>query len=150
MSENYFNSSDQVPTTIISDRQHEIQRGLVCANMAYNGGYDMASEDLPEYPESYQQMLARFAATLDRVAAGLLGKSECGRRVVVVLVTHGAGISAMQWAMARRPGANDVAYCAMLSGTATARTASPEPALTWTMEYPPPPNNRAGHQRPSL
>ncbi|KAJ2557954.1 hypothetical protein GGH95_005082, partial [Coemansia sp. RSA 1836] len=65
----------------------------------YDAGYRAVCEELPEFPEDFQMMMARFVAVLDRIALRFIGGS---RRVVVVLVTHGAGVAALRWATTRK------------------------------------------------
>ncbi|KAJ2731277.1 hypothetical protein IW152_004668 [Coemansia sp. BCRC 34962] len=117
INENYFHSADNVPTGIAAERRDQLGRGDVCGNMGFDNEYCPAQAELPAFPESFQSMLARFTAVLDHVAARANGGMG-GKRAVVVLVTHGAGITALRWATTRRlEGSNDVPYCALFKAT---------------------------------
>ncbi|KAJ2768168.1 hypothetical protein IWQ57_003650, partial [Coemansia nantahalensis] len=92
MSEHYFPTPP--PGSIITSRQGEMAGGRI----QYDGGHTPARDSLPEYPESFQSMMARFVSTLDYTANALAGERsrvDVGVRQVVVLVTHGAGINAL-------------------------------------------------------
>ncbi|KAJ2454603.1 hypothetical protein GGF42_003569 [Coemansia sp. RSA 2424] len=138
INESYFGCAENVPTGIITERQSELHTGAVCGNMEYDAGYRAVCEELPKFPEDFQMMMARFVAVLDRIALRFIGGSK---RVVVVLVTHGAGVAALRWATTRKlVPANDVPYCALFRATAISRTlaipafgSTRVPAFTWTV-----------------
>ncbi|KAJ2720868.1 hypothetical protein GGI07_004346 [Coemansia sp. Benny D115] len=152
MNDTYFDS--QVPHALIGQRTAEIKDGWVCSNMAYNAQYQVARDELPQFPEHFQDMMARFVSTLDHVATQVIGRqarermvagpgSAVGRRrMVVIMVTHGAGVGSLLWATTLKPGFNDVDYCALTRAEATARRhtqplppfgSSRIPAFSWTV-----------------
>ncbi|KAJ2859116.1 hypothetical protein GGH94_006282, partial [Coemansia aciculifera] len=134
INENYFHSAANVPTGIVAERREEMKMGVVCGNMAFDEGYCPVCEELPVFPEDFQSMVARFGAVLDRIATRAIGERK-SKRVVVVLVTHGAGITALRWATTRRLEAgNDVPYCALFRATLPmpAFGSTPVPGFTWT------------------
>ncbi|KAJ2068385.1 hypothetical protein GGI08_000899 [Coemansia sp. S2] len=127
INENYFHSADNVPTGIVAERREEMRTGVVCANMVFDEGYHPACEGLPVFPENFQSMLVRYGSVLDHIATGAI--SERKGRQVVVLVTHGAGITALRWATTRRlETGNDVPYCALFKASIGST-----PELTWTV-----------------
>ncbi|KAJ2900213.1 hypothetical protein IWW38_000633 [Coemansia aciculifera] len=131
INESYFGSAQNVPIGIVAERQNELrERGsMVADNVVYDDGYQAVWEELPEYPEDFQTMLARFGSVLQQVASRY---ANSGKNVVVVLVTHGAGVAALRWATTRKlEPANDVPYCALIRATTSSQTA---PAtIKWTV-----------------
>ncbi|KAJ2699541.1 hypothetical protein H4R19_005531 [Coemansia spiralis] len=141
MSESYF--ATPPPGSIVAACQSELARGSI----QYDDGYMPVLDGLPEYLESFQSMMARFVSTLDYTASALAGpqpQAAAGARQVVVLVTHGAGISALLWATTLRPGTNDVPYCCVTRARLIARRSpgplppfgtSRIPAFKWDVDY---------------
>ncbi|PIA13474.1 hypothetical protein COEREDRAFT_83444 [Coemansia reversa NRRL 1564] len=140
MNENYFDK--QLPDTIISERTEEIVRGVLCSNMQYDSNYTPTRDHMPEYPEHFQDMMARFVSTLDHATSVQLDRiskqmiavavsdDEKDTRVplalrkVVIIVTHGAGIGSLLWATTMRPGANELYYCCLSRAQILARRTS--------------------------
>ncbi|KAJ2794397.1 hypothetical protein H4R20_006240 [Coemansia guatemalensis] len=160
MNENYFDR--QLPDTIISERVEEIVRGSVCSNMQYDNNYIPTRGRLPEYPEHFQDMMARFVSTLDyatsvqldriskQMVAAAVRRDEMDTKVpsavrkVLIFVTHGAGIGSLLWATTMRPGANEVYYCCLSRAQIVARRTSQPlqafgksriPAYEWMVDY---------------
>ncbi|KAJ2784541.1 hypothetical protein H4R18_001081 [Coemansia javaensis] len=137
LSENYF--AQRPPDGIIAARRGEIAGGAVCDGMAHDDAYVAARDALPGYPEHFQDMMARFVATLDYVAGTLLAAD--GPRQVVVLVTHGAGINALLWATARQLRGSDVPYCCLSRARVVSRLpqqpsdAPRMPGHMWAVDY---------------
>ncbi|KAJ1720858.1 hypothetical protein LPJ53_004556 [Coemansia erecta] len=143
ISEGYF--TEQVPDAIISTCTERMRRGSV----TYDDEYAAARDVLPRYPEDFQQMMARFVSTLDCVASKMVGLRMQRRaqglrdpRLVVVMVTHGAGVGALLWATTMKPGSNNVDYCAVTRAEVLARRTSRPlarfgssriPAFSWTV-----------------
>ncbi|KAJ2378499.1 hypothetical protein IW150_000756 [Coemansia sp. RSA 2607] len=144
MSEGYFD--EQVPDSIIDTCTERVRQEW---SVAYDDEYAAAQLVLPRYPEDFQQMMARFVATLDCVASRQIGLRMSRRaaglsdpRRVVVLVTHGAGIGSLLWATTLKPGSNNVDYCAVTRAEVRARRTSEPlatfgssriPAFAWTV-----------------
>ncbi|KAJ1749278.1 hypothetical protein GGH19_002102 [Coemansia sp. RSA 1807] len=147
MSENYF--AEPVPDSLIDQRISDIASKKVCGNMAYDTTYTQVKQELPTYPENFQDMMARFVGTLDyttsRQIDEILAQAdvEAGVRKVVVMVTHGAGVGSLLWATTRQPGAHTVPYCCLTQAQIVARTSQPLsmfgttriPAYQWTVNY---------------
>ncbi|KAJ1855077.1 hypothetical protein GGH12_001761 [Coemansia sp. RSA 1822] len=148
MSENYF--AEPVPDSLIDQRISDITRNTVCTNMAYDTTYTQVKQELPTYPENFQDMMARFVGTLDYTTSRQIDEIslaqagvETGVRKVVVMVTHGAGVGSLLWATTRQPGAHTVPYCCLTRAQIVARPAQPlaqfgttrMPAHQWTVDY---------------
>ncbi|KAJ2696166.1 hypothetical protein FB645_006281 [Coemansia sp. IMI 203386] len=145
MSENYF--SEQVPDSIIDKSVENIRSKNMCKDMDYYEDYVQIQRTLPRYPEVFQDMMARFVSTLDMVVTRMVDMRMKRRilgiddpRVVVVFVTHGAGIGSLLWATTLKPGSNDVDYCSLTRAELAARKAlgslpqfgtSRVPAYSW-------------------
>ncbi|KAI9469605.1 hypothetical protein LPJ78_004620 [Coemansia sp. RSA 989] len=148
MNENYFDHP--LPDTLISWRERDLDG---CANMQADREYKRIKETLPEYPENFQSMMARFVATLDMATArqlGLLAAQNAvqperpAKRRVLIMVTHGAGISSLLWATTKQPGAYDVPYCCLTRAQLVSRLSSQPlapfgstriPAFKWNVDY---------------
>ncbi|KAJ1725627.1 hypothetical protein LPJ61_005630 [Coemansia biformis] len=157
MNENYF--AHPPPETIITRRRSDLASGAVHCSMRHDDAYVPARDCLPEYPEGFQSMLARFVSTLDYTTSALVeqparqeagaGVADCSGvrpspRSVVILVTHGAGVSALLWATTLKPGFNDVPYCCLTRARIVSRRKSQPlqpfgtsriPAYTWDVDY---------------
>ncbi|KAJ2450646.1 hypothetical protein EV183_004146 [Coemansia sp. RSA 2336] len=149
MNENYFDHP--LPDALISQRERELGDG--CTNMRVDREYRRVKEKLPEYPENFQNMMARFVTTLDMATArqlGVLAAQNAGqpespaKRRVLIMVTHGAGISSLLWATTRQPGAYDVPYCCLTRAQLVSRLSSQPlapfgstriPAFRWNVDY---------------
>ncbi|KAJ2498455.1 hypothetical protein GGH96_004300 [Coemansia sp. RSA 1972] len=147
MSENYF--AEPVPDSLIQRRINDITNRTQCANMTYDTTYTQVKQELPTYPENFQDMMARFVGTLDYATSKQIDEIstqadvETGVRKVVVMVTHGAGVGSLLWATTRQPGAHTVPYCCLTQAQIVARMSQPLskfgttriPAFQWTVNY---------------
>ncbi|KAJ1645465.1 hypothetical protein LPJ64_002934 [Coemansia asiatica] len=147
MSENYF--SEQVPDSIIDKSTRDIHSKRLCCEMVYSEDYEQIRKTLPRYSEEFQDMMARFVSTLDIVVSRMVDMRMKRRamgaedpRVVVVFVTHGAGIGSLLWATTLKPGSNDVDYCSLTRAELVSRKTllpltqfgtSRVPAYSWTV-----------------
>ncbi|KAJ2560030.1 hypothetical protein EV175_000031 [Coemansia sp. RSA 1933] len=163
MSENYF--SQQVPNTIISWRKEEFEAGEKAQGVHCAEGYVPACEQMPEYPECFQNMMARFVSTLDQVVtrqidqmskeSAVAGSVAEPRRRVVIFVTHGAGVGSLLWATTQQVSFGDIGYCCVTRARVAARKTSlplpafgtsRKPAYLWQVDH----NAYMGHlSRPS-
>ncbi|KAJ1729223.1 hypothetical protein LPJ72_005082 [Coemansia sp. Benny D160-2] len=170
MSESYF--SQQVPNSIITWRKRELeaseQRGYGGGGgggVHYAEGYVPASEQMPHFPENFQNMMARFVSTLDQVVTRQIDQASREavrargslqtRRRVVIFVTHGAGVGSLLWATTQQVGFNDIGYCCVTRARILGRKSSLPlpmfgtsrvPAYSWKVDY----NAYSGHlARPS-
>ncbi|KAI7820601.1 histidine phosphatase superfamily [Kickxella alabastrina] len=149
MREGYFDQ--QVPDSLIHSCISSIQNGKACTNMPYSGAYVAASSVMPAYPEGFQDMMARFVSTLDHAVSWQIGQVTKAkvlgretRRVVLVFVTHGAGISSLLWATTLQLGSNDVDYCCLTRAHIVNRKnmlplpkfgTSRAPAFSWSVSH---------------
>ncbi|KAJ2824988.1 hypothetical protein IWW50_003065, partial [Coemansia erecta] len=154
MNENYF--AGPLPESLVTHRIGEITGGTVCSNMRYDVAHVPVKTRLPTYPENFQNMMARFVATLDYTTSTQIdeisremactsgGSTQVPPRKVVIMVTHGAGVGSLLWATTQLPGAHVVPYCCLTRAQILARTSSQPlaefgttrlPAYLWSVDY---------------
>ncbi|KAJ2373952.1 hypothetical protein H4S02_008698 [Coemansia sp. RSA 2611] len=151
MNESYFEGP--LPESLVGQRADELAAHDV---MQYDFEYEPSRSGLPEYPEHFQDMMARFVGTLDYATGVQLGRMSAqamrgdgssaalGMRRVLVLVTHGAGIKSLLWATTRQPDNSVASYCCLTRAQVLARLSSLPlappgssrmPAFLWSVDY---------------
>ncbi|KAJ1679377.1 hypothetical protein EV182_002174 [Spiromyces aspiralis] len=169
MSVQYFDAP--VPRTIALARCNELKAitaadaGSSANDLVFNDVYTPISPDLPTYPESFQDMLARFRLFLGQLTARYLGtlgnaaqEHACRMRSrqVVILSTHAAATPALLWALTNKWERIVPFYCAVsyarlvpvhpltapIATTSTADdsriggdNAIDKPKYTWVVDY---------------
>ncbi|KAJ1978064.1 guanine nucleotide exchange protein for ADP-robosylation factor [Dimargaris xerosporica] len=141
MSDQYFTAP--IEEDLVATRHQELARGAdahpLTARQEIAWDYQPLATELAAYPESFPDLATRIEQTLSGLVrqvthrAQQLAGSSAPRRVVVVLVTHGACINKLLWATTRQFRTDFPDYCclarARLRPAPAQLTTSATPAL---------------------